>query len=98
MLKRQKAKGAKETKVTFVILHDPEQGRVYVAGDFNDWNPSGTQLVRRRNGTRSVSVMLKPGRYAFRYCTEEDEWFNDDAADEYEPSEMGSQNCIVIVE
>ena len=71
MLKRQKVKGKNQSKVTFVIRHDPKQGRVYVAGDFNDWDKTANQLIKRNNNTRSVTIVLKPGRYAFRYCTEE---------------------------
>ncbi len=97
MLKRQSPKGSDQVKVTFVIPHDPNQGRVYVAGDFNDWNSSDLLLIKRSNNTRSASVTLAAGkRYAFRYCTEEGEWFNDEAADAYEPSEHGSENCIII--
>ncbi|MDI9549904.1 MAG: isoamylase early set domain-containing protein [Chloroflexota bacterium] len=97
MLKRQTAKGSDQVKVTFIIPHDPNQERVFVAGDFNDWNPSDLLLIKRSNNTRSASVTLAAGkRYAFRYCTEDGQWFNDDAADAYEPSEHGSENCIII--
>jgi len=98
MLKRQKVKGTKQSKVTFIIQHDPKQGRVYVSGDFNDWNEAANQLIKRNNNTRSVSIILKPGQYAFRYCTEDGELFNDDEADAYEPSSHGGDNCIVIIE
>ena len=98
MLKQQKVKGTDKTKVTFVIDNDPDQGRVYVVGDFNDWQEDATVLGKRSNNTRSVSVTLDPGRYAFRYCTEDGEWFNDDGADAYEPGDLGSDNCIVITE
>ena len=98
MLKRQQVKGTDQVKVTFVIDHDPDQARVYVVGDFNDWNETGKQLVKRSNDTRSASVILEKGRYAFRYRTEDGEWFNDDGADAYEPGEMGSDNCIVVVD
>lgn len=97
MLKRQQTKGSNEVKVTFVIPHDPNQGRVFVAGDFNNWNPSELQLVKRANNTRSATATLEAGkRYAFRYYTENGEWFNDEAADAYERSEHGADNCIII--
>ncbi len=97
MLKRQQVKGGDQTKVAFVVPHDPEQGRVYVVGDFNDWQMGANLLIKRSNNTRSASVVLDPGRrYAFRYCTEDGEWFNDEGADGYETNELGSENCIVI--
>ncbi len=48
MLKRQTAKGSDQVKVTFIIPHDPNQERVFVAGDFNDWNPSDLLLIKRK--------------------------------------------------
>jgi len=97
MLKREKIKGSKDVKVTFIVPNDPAQGRVSVVGDFNNWDPSATVLAKRSNGTRSATVVLAPAqRYAFRYFTEDGMWFNDDDADAYAVSEHGSQNCIVL--
>ena len=97
MLKRQNVKGSKNVKVTFVVPDDPAKGKISVVGDFNDWQAGADTLVKRSNDTRSTSVTLSPGRYAFRYYTEDGEWFNDESADDYEPNEMGSENCIVVV-
>ena len=97
MLKHENVRDSDQIKVTFVIPHDPAVPKVFVAGDFNKWDPAATPLVKRSNGTRSVSVMLDPGqRYAYRYYTADGEWFNDEAADDYVINEHGSQNCIVI--
>ena len=97
MLKRQKVKGSNLVKVTFVIPDDPAQPRVSVVGDFNNWQPGADTLVKRSNNTRSVAVELKPGkRYAFRYYTEDGEWFNEEDADAYETNEHGTENCVVI--
>jgi 1,4-alpha-glucan branching enzyme len=97
MLKRQEVKGSDQIKVTFVIPNDPEQDRIYVVGDFNDWEAGANLLVKRSNNTRSASVVLDSGqRYAFRYCTEDGEWFNDDGADAYETNDIGTENCIII--
>ena len=97
MLKRQNVKNSKQVKVTFVVPHDPDQPRMYVVGDFNDWSATADLLVKRSNNTRSTATLLeKNKRYAFRYCTEDGEWFNDEAADAYEANDLGGENCIVI--
>lgn len=97
MLKRQNVRGGNQVKVTFVIDDDPNKGRIFVVGDFNDWQESEHLMVRRNNDTRSASLVLDPGRYAFRYCTEDGEWFNDAHADAYEANDQGTENCILVV-
>ena len=94
MLKRQNLTKEKKVKITFVV--PGELATTYVAGDFNNWDPSSIPLLKRSNGTRSASVTLSPGKsYAFRYVKEDGTWFNDEAADEYVANEQGIDNCVV---
>ncbi|MCW2943391.1 MAG: glycoside hydrolase family 13 domain protein, partial [Actinoallomurus sp.] len=60
---------------------DEPPGVVSVVGDFNGWEPGRHELVRRRNGTRSVSVILAPGMHRFRYLATGGVWFDDEAVD-----------------
>lgn len=98
MIKRAKVKGTDQTKVTFILPHDPNEPDIYVAGDFNNWNTSEMKLVKRVNDTRSAAITLDPGRYAFRYCNANGDWFNDEAADAYQPNVLGGDDCVVVVE
>src|SRR5512133_3046103 len=66
MIRRSRLFGIK-TRVTFSIPGDQPAGDVSVVGTFNDWTPGRHQLMPRRNGTRSVSVILPPGEHRFRY-------------------------------
>lgn len=96
MLKREPVKGSAQVKITFVIPHNPDQSRVWVVGDFNNWDPKATPLVKRANNTRSASVTVDANKaYAFRYYTAEGDWFNDEDADAYQANEHGTHNCIV---
>lgn len=82
LLKRTQLFGGK-ARITFALpAHDP-QGIVSVVGDFNQWQPGRHELVRRRNGTRTVSVILPPGRHRFRYLGTGGHWFDDEAAEGY---------------
>jgi hypothetical protein len=93
MILREPTKKGDKVKVTFVLPDDDDPGDIFVAGDFNAWNPGAT-LLRRRGDIRSASLTLSAGRrYAFRYYRE-GRWFNDENANGYEPGEYG-QNCIV---
>jgi 1,4-alpha-glucan branching enzyme len=81
-------------KVTFSLPHAELDGKVSVVGDFNDWDPAATPM-RKRGETRSASVVLDPGRYAFRYVTDGGRWIDEDGADGFEANEFGSANAIL---
>lgn len=94
MILREPTKKGDKVKVTFVLPNDDGADDVFVAGDFNSWNPGSTRL-RRKGDIQSASVTLTAGRrYAFRYYRH-GQWFNDENADAYEPNEYGYKNCIV---
>jgi 1,4-alpha-glucan branching enzyme len=96
VIRCERAKGEGEkVKVTFVLPADEPAAKVIVAGDFNDWDEGGITL-RKRGETRSVSLVLDPGRrYAFRYRAADGSWFNDPDAHAYEPNEFGDHNSII---
>ncbi|PSQ88449.1 MAG: hypothetical protein BRD30_07085 [Bacteroidetes bacterium QH_2_63_10] len=97
MIKKVNKRSSDQVKVTFVLPEDHPYGDdLSVVGDFNDWTPGEHRFVRRSNQTYSTNVMLTEGdRYAFRYYSEEEGWINEEEADDYEPTEFGSTNCVV---
>lgn len=75
-----------KTKIQFVLPDAVHDGSVSAVGTFNDWTPGAHQLVRRRNGTRSVTVTVAKGqRVQFRYLGEGGVWFDDDDAQAITP-------------
>lgn len=65
-------------KIQFVLADDVHDGPVSAVGTFNDWTPGAHTLVRRRNGTRSVSVAVAAGQDVhFRYLGSGGAWFDD---------------------
>lgn len=96
MIKRENAKDGK-VKLTFVQQYD-EKSPIYVLGDFNEWSPIATKLVKRTNGTASATITVDGNqKIRFRYRNGEGVWFNDEAADAYEAGEAGDPNSIVNV-
>jgi hypothetical protein len=80
-------------KVRVLLPDDIHDGPVSVVGTFNDWTPGQHKLVRRANGTRSVSFPVEPGQeLCFRYLGSGGRWFDDPEA-----PEVGPQGCIVRV-
>jgi 1,4-alpha-glucan branching enzyme len=49
------------------FCHAPEAKRVSIIGDFNNWNPNATSMIRRCDGQWMASLELRHGfhRYAF---------------------------------
>lgn len=69
--------------------------RVYVVGDFNDWDRQRTPLQQDRNGVWRVEVDLPCGqRFQFRYYVD-NHWLTDNHADGMTDNPYGTQNSIV---
>jgi len=70
----------------FGLLIDVHDGAVSAVGSFNDWVPGVHRLVRRSNGTRSVSIDVPRGEEVrFRYLGSGGVWFDDPDAHEITP-------------
>lgn len=74
------------TKIQFVLPDDVHDGPVSAVGTFNDWTPGAHKLVRRGNGTRSVTITVPKGQsLQFRYLGEGGVWFDDEDAQAITP-------------
>ena len=73
--------------------------KIYLAGDFNNWDFHETQLKRQKDGTYSTILELEAGaEYEYRYVVDGERWENDHAADKYVPSKIGNvDNSVVVV-
>ena len=88
------AKPAKK-KSTFK-LHAPDATQVFVAGCFNDWNPTADPLRLRGDGTWTCSLMLEPGEHEYRFVVD-GVWCDDPMAEMRRPNDMGCENCLILV-
>jgi len=69
--------------------------RIFLVGDFNDWNTTSSPFIQGRDGVWQAVVDLPAGReYAFRYLVD-GVWQTDFHADGWAINEYGSQNSIV---
>lgn len=70
-----------KSKIQFILPDDVHDGPVSAVGDFNGWRPGAHKLVRRSNGTRSVSITVPTGQeLRFRYLGSGGVWFDDPEA------------------
>jgi hypothetical protein len=69
---------AGKAKVQLVLPDSVHDGPVSAVGTFNDWTPGRHRLIRRSNGTRSVTVTVPSGQeLRFRYLGSGGRWFDD---------------------
>jgi 1,4-alpha-glucan branching enzyme len=87
--------------VKFCLPPDPDNSskKVYVVGDFNDWNHGLTPMKKGEDGSYFAVVALKIGHeYQFRYLIDETQWENDSEADKQVLSPFqDSENSVVVV-
>lgn len=95
-MKKEYTKTGRSCKVTFEF---PANGgnQVALLGDFNEWNVAAHPMKRRKDGSFTAIVSLKPGQYKFRYLVDGETWRNDSEADEYMPNPFGTEDSVVSV-
>ncbi len=54
-------------EVEFEYWQQGSPDAVYLAGDFNDWDPSGTPLEHQGDGLWTVSLELDPGAWPYKF-------------------------------
>ncbi len=86
--------------VTFTIENHivTNPSEILLLGDFNNWQRDNSAHQMKKEGdVYKKRIKLENGkRYEFRYLSNNHEWFNDTAADDYVPSPYeGIQNCVV---
>lgn len=83
-------------KVRFEV-ECPQASTVFVAGTFNDWDPTARRMKRaKKSEPVFVAVLdLPPGRHEFKYVVD-GQWVccpNSEAV----PNEVGDQNSVIEV-
>ncbi len=86
-------------KVTFrlPVIAAPPAERVYLVGDFNNWNPAAGLMNRLKNGEYKLIVEMTPGRkYRYRYVVDGCLYMTDPFAEEYAESLYGIRKNAVV--
>jgi 1,4-alpha-glucan branching enzyme len=79
----------------FVCNLHPEAKEVYVAGEFNNWDPKADRMVKRMGVFRKM-LQLQPGEYQYRFVVD-GTWHSDPTAPKQVPNEFGTTNSVVQV-
>ena len=96
--KTTQKKGAPRKKInsTEFVLYAPEAKEVFLAGDFNDWNPEKFAMRKFKNGNCKKKVKLKPGRYEYQFIVDGD-WWLDPENDNRSTTPYGSENSVIDI-
>ena len=84
---------ARATEFSYLAPHALS---VFLAGSFNQWNPSSHPLKKDERGTWKITLPLTPGRYEYRFVTD-GKWENDPFCEGCLMNEFGTMNCVKIV-
>jgi alpha-amylase/alpha-mannosidase (GH57 family) len=80
-------------KVVFTFKEALDAKVVYLAGNFNNWNP--TELtMKKEDGVWKISLELEPGTYQYKYVIEGTNWKEDPEAPGYVDDGFGGYNGI----
>jgi 1,4-alpha-glucan branching enzyme len=98
MMKKAYTETGRSCRVTFELPGQVSAETVALCGEFNEWDPTQHPMKRRRDGSFSLTISLKPGNeYRFRYLLDGERWENDWAADKYVLNEFGTEDSVVVV-
>jgi 1,4-alpha-glucan branching enzyme len=78
-------------------LSAPPGSRVFVAGSFNDWNPTQHRMVDNPgSGHCKVTVDLPPGRHEYKFVVD-GVWHIDPNCPQWVLNGQGSLNSVISV-
>lgn len=98
MIRKSRSPLAGHVRVVFELPSCVWADRIYLTGEFNNWNETSHPLRQSRSGVWQAAVDLPAGRsYQFRYVVD-GQWRTDSHADGFVDNGYGSQNSIVVAE
>jgi len=87
---------AKNGQMTFVCTVAPKAKKVFLVGDFNNWDPAARRMVKVKDGSFRAKMDLEPGRYEYKFVID-DLWITDPEATEHISNPYGTMNSVVEI-
>jgi hypothetical protein len=84
-------------RVVKFVIAAPQANSVSIVGDFNDWNAAATPAVREKDGSWTMYVSLRPGRYEYTFVLDGTHLINDPAAPVAPDDGYGQKNSVVVI-
>jgi 1,4-alpha-glucan branching enzyme len=92
------AKQTKKARKQVVVEFQSENAsEVFIAGTFNDWDPTRERLSRvGSDGRFQAALALPKGRYEYKLVVD-NVWCTDPKNPESVPNDLGGTNSVLIV-
>jgi len=87
----------REVRLVQFVLSAPKASQVTVVGDFNQWDPAATPMVRREGGAWTAAIPVAPGRHVYAFIVDGDRWVADPAAPMAPEDGFGIRNSVIVV-
>ncbi|MFA7230821.1 MAG: glycogen-binding domain-containing protein [Victivallaceae bacterium] len=92
-----KKTSGKSKRVKFKIQSTPGS-RVFLAGDFNEWNNLLHELLDHNgSGVYQIEIELAPGVYEYKFQID-DGWFIDTENPHFKQNLFGTLNSVIIID
>ncbi len=97
-----KAKSPAKTKTkvgppsTTFSLYAPEASKVFLVGDFNDWQTGDLKAKKFKDGTWRKALALTAGTYQYLFLVD-DQWWPDPANPSRVPNPFGTENSVIKI-
>ncbi|ODN29804.1 glycoside hydrolase family 13 [Fervidobacterium thailandense] len=86
----------RDGKVIFTFKTDVKANVVYLAGTFNNWNPTAWPM-KLVDGVWRYEIELKPGRYEYKYVIDGKNWKEDPEAPAFVDDGYGGKNGAFVL-
>ena len=84
-------------KIPIICNHKSPDARIYIAGNFNNWNTDSDRLAYLGNDTYGITLLLRSGEYKFKLLIN-DKWTTCPYSDGEIADGFGGLNSIIKVD
>ena len=64
---KQAAKDTRGQAATRITCFAPHARAIFLAGDFNSWNPSALAMIKNAEAEWGAELKLPPGRFEYKH-------------------------------
>ncbi len=75
----------------------PGAKKVFLAGQFNEWNTQSIPLKKSKDGTWKVKLKLPRGRCEYKYFMDGN-WVQNTSGTETVLNSFGTSNCVINIQ